>query len=111
MFKQVLKELRRHFPFTAFVIFTGIITMIIFYKILTKIFYLLYTSPFHIFLCALVTTSMDRGNIYLGFINEVSKSLAFTDIAVPYFKPPTKFPRFGHVLLNTWAFTFLLLWQ
>jgi len=42
---------------------------------------------------------------------EVSKSLAFIDISVPYFKPPTKFPCFGHVLLNTRAFTFLLLWQ
>jgi len=68
MFKQVLKELIWYFPFTVFVIFTGIITMIIFYKSLTKIFLSLYTSPFHIF-CALVTTSMDRGNIYLGFIN------------------------------------------
>jgi len=49
----------------------------------------------------------NRG-IHLGFIEEwaIVNPLAFIGIAVAYFKPKTKFPHAGHVLLSTWASLF-----
>ena len=152
MFKQIMKELKRHAPFTSFGALTGIIVMLIFYKLPTKISYnIFYTlHPFHVLLSALVTASMyklyknktnfwnliligyvgsigiatlsdcvipylgeillnlpNRG-IHLGFIEKwwLVNPLAFIGIAVAYFKPTTKFPHSGHVLLSTWASLF-----
>ncbi len=152
MFKQIMKELKRHAPFTSFGALTGIIVMLIFYKLPAKISYnIFYTlHPFHVLLSALVTASMyklyknktnfwnliligyvgsigiatlsdcvipylgeillnlpNRG-IHLGFIEKwwLVNPLAFIGIAVAYFKPTTKFPHSGHVLLSTWASLF-----
>jgi len=152
MFKQILRELKRHAPFTAFGALTGIIIMIIFCKLPAKISYnIFYTlHPLHVLLSALVTASMyklyknrakfwnliligyggsvgiatlsdcvipylgeillnlpNRG-IHLGFIEKwwLVNPLAFIGIAVAYFKPTTKFPHSGHVLLSTWASLF-----
>ncbi|OQX87701.1 MAG: hypothetical protein B6D55_02470, partial [Candidatus Omnitrophica bacterium 4484_70.2] len=152
MFKQILKELRRHAPFTSFGALTGIILMLIFHKLPAKIsyniFYILH--PSHVLLSALVTASMyklyknkanfwnliligyvgsigiatlsdsivpylgemllnlpNRG-IHLGFIEKwwLVNPLAFIGIAIAYFKPTTKLPHSGHVLLSTWASLF-----
>ena len=49
----------------------------------------------------------NRG-IHLGFIEEwwLVNPLAIIGIAIAYFKPTTKFPHSGHVLLSTWASLF-----
>lgn len=49
----------------------------------------------------------NRG-IHLGFIEKwwLVNPLAFLGIAIAYFKPATKFPHAGHVLLSTWASSF-----
>ncbi len=49
----------------------------------------------------------NRG-IHIGFIEKwwLVNPLAFAGIAVAYFKPATKFPHAGHVLLSTWASSF-----
>ena len=49
----------------------------------------------------------NRG-IHIGFIEEwwLVNPLAFAGIAIAYFRPTTKFPHFGHVLLSTWASLF-----
>ncbi len=49
----------------------------------------------------------NRG-IHLGFIEEwwLVNPLAILGIAIAYFKPMTKFPHAGHVLLSTWASLF-----
>ncbi|MCK4437313.1 hypothetical protein KAU86_05125 [bacterium] len=46
--------------------------------------------------------------IHLGFIEKwwLVNPLAFLGIALAYFKPTTKFPHSGHVLLSTWASLF-----
>ena len=49
----------------------------------------------------------DRG-IHLGFIEKwwLINPLAIIGIAIAYFKPTTKIPHSGHVLLSTWASLF-----
>lgn len=49
----------------------------------------------------------NRG-IHLGFIEKywLVNPLAFLGIAIAYFRPRTKFPHAGHVLLSTWASLF-----
>jgi len=46
--------------------------------------------------------------IHLGFIEKwwLVNPLAFLGIAIAYFKPKTKLPHAGHVLLSTWASLF-----
>ncbi|MBN1299297.1 MAG: hypothetical protein JW997_06405 [Actinobacteria bacterium] len=46
--------------------------------------------------------------IHLGFIEKwyLVNPLAFLGILLAFFKPTTKFPHAGHVLLSTWASTF-----
>lgn len=60
MFRQILKELRNHAPFTLFGAITGIIIMVLSqglsFKASYNIFYILH--PIHIVLSALVTASM-----------------------------------------------------
>ncbi len=59
-FKQILAELRRHAPFTTLGAMSGIVIMLIFYrlpgKVAFNIFYVLH--PIHVILSALVTASM-----------------------------------------------------
>lgn len=162
MFKQILKELKIHAPFTFFGAVTGIIIMAFCYKLPYKvsydIFYILH--PLHVLLSALVTTAMyklhecDRitskcimgkcnlwnlliigyvgsvgiatvsdsiipylcemlfkmpnKGIHIGFIEKwwLVNPLAIIGIAIAYFRPATKFPHAGHVLLSTWASLF-----
>ncbi len=49
----------------------------------------------------------NRGT-HLGFIEEwwLVNPLAILGIAIAYFRPTTKFPHSGHVLLSTWASLF-----
>jgi hypothetical protein len=60
MFERILKELRNHAPFTTFGALTGIIVMLLFYRIPSgvsyNIFYVLH--PLHVVLSALVTAAM-----------------------------------------------------
>ena len=62
MNKNIRKELRNHAPFTSFGAITGIIIMLLFYKIPFRashaIFYILH--PVHVLLSAFVTASMYR---------------------------------------------------
>ena len=162
MFKQILKELKIHAPFTLFGAITGIIIIIFFRNLPSKlsynIFYVLH--PIHIVLSALVTASMyelheckrinskcirgkcnfwilliigymgsigiatlsdsiipylgevilkmpNRG-IHIGFIEKwwLVNPLAVIGVTIAYFRPSTKFPHAGHVLLSTWASLF-----
>ena len=157
MFKLMLKELKRHAPFTVFGAATGIILMLLFknlpFKFSYNMFYIFH--PIHVVLSALVTASMyslhkcgqlkgrcnlfillvigyigsvgiatlsdslipymgetllkmpNRG-VHLGFIEEwwIVNPLAILGIAFAYFRPATKFPHAGHVLLSTWASLF-----
>lgn len=51
---------------------------------------------------------MPHRHAHLGFIEEwwLINPLAIIGIAIAYFKPATKFPHYGHVLLSTWASLF-----
>jgi len=156
MVKQIASELRRHAPFTALGALTGIIILVIIVssdflaqvsQVSQTVFYVLH--PTHIFLSALVTTSMymrygkrklwvailigftgsigiatlsdsiipyvgetllalpNRG-IHIGFIEEplLTNPVAFLGIAIGYWRPTTKAPHAGHVLISTWASLF-----
>lgn len=160
MLKRILHELERHAPFTLFGAMTGIIVMIIFWNLPYKgdraAFYVLH--PAHVFLSALVTSSMyrnykcaaDRKNCnifallgiglvgavgvatlsdslmpylgelllrmphaepHIGFIEHpiLILSLAIAGIIVAYYRPQTRFPHAGHVLISTWASLFHIL--
>jgi len=52
--------------------------------------------------------NLPNKGIHLGFIEEwwLVNPLAFLGIAIAYFRPNTKFPHAGHVLLSTWASLF-----
>jgi len=106
MYKQILKELKGHMPFTAFGAFTGIIPIIFFqklpYKFSYSIFYTLH--PLHVFLSALVTASMynfykcgtgkKKCNlvtlILIGYMGSVGIA-TLSDSVIPYL---------GEILLN-----------
>jgi hypothetical protein len=51
---------------------------------------------------------MPNRGVHFGFIEKwwLVNPLAFLGIAIAYFKPNTKFPHAGHVLLSTWASLF-----
>lgn len=162
MFKQILKELKIHAPFTLFGAITGIIIIALFQKappdLSYNIFYVLH--PIHVVLSALVTASMYKlhtcerisgkcisgkcnlwilliigylGSIgiatisdsiipylgevmlkmpnkglHLGFIEKwwLVNPLALVGVLIAGFRPTTKFPHAGHVLLSTWASLF-----
>ncbi|HEY49506.1 MAG TPA: hypothetical protein G4O13_05615 [Dehalococcoidia bacterium] len=98
MFKQIAGELKRHAPFTAFGAVTGIIIMviIIFGDFLAKVspvsddvFYVLH--PTHVFLSALVTTSLfvsyGRRKIWLAVLIGYTGSIGIatvSDSIIPY---------------------------
>ena len=52
--------------------------------------------------------NMPNRSIHLGFIEKwwLVNPLALMGVAIAYFKPTTKFPHAGHVLLSTWASLF-----
>ena len=157
MFKKIAEELREHAPFTIFGAITGIVIMMFFQKMPSKISYnIFYTlHPTHVILSALVTASMyqlhkcgrmktrcnllilliigyvgsigiatlsdsiipylgevllkmPNRSIHIGFIEKwwLVNPLAILGIAIAYFRPTTKFPHSGHVLLSTWASLF-----
>ena len=51
---------------------------------------------------------LESKGIHIGFIEEplLTNPAAFLGIAIGYWKPTTKFPHAGHVLLSTWASLF-----
>jgi len=157
MFKRIADELRHHAPFTSFGAATGIVIMIIFYKIpediSERVFYVLH--PAHVFLSALVTASMYQRHkcrvdkkkcsiwllLFIGYVGSIGiatlsdsiipylgeillrmphtqahvgfiekwwliNPLAIAGIAIAYFRPTTKLPHSGHVLISTWASLF-----
>ncbi|MFO7915443.1 MAG: hypothetical protein R6U43_07105 [Candidatus Krumholzibacteriales bacterium] len=159
---EIIRELRKHIPFTVFGAGTGILIMAfsrwMSSGIMLDIFYVLH--PMHVVLSALVTASIykfhecgDAGSgvikkkcnfwillligyvgsigiatlsdsvipflaetilglpnreIHLGFIEKwwLINPLAVAGVIFAYFKPYTKFPHAGHVLLSTWASLF-----
>ncbi len=52
--------------------------------------------------------NLPKREIHIGFIEKwwLINPLAILGISIAYFKPATKFPHFGHVLLSTWASLF-----
>lgn len=70
---EVIKELKNHAPFTIFGAITGIVLMLIFYRIPQNlsynIFYILH--PIHVLLSALVTSS-----IYLIYVKKYKKKIS-----------------------------------
>jgi len=52
--------------------------------------------------------NLPEREIHIGFIEKwwLVNPLAFIGIAISYFRPATKFPHAGHVLLSTWASLF-----
>jgi len=149
----ILRELKRHAPFTAAGALTGILLMLmvqlspILQGASVGIFKVCH--PLHVLLSALVTASLFRrykrhllltfvigyvGSVgiatlsdiifpylggrlvgaemhfHLGFIHEwwLVNPLAVAGICVAMWKPTTKVPHWGHVLLSTWASLFYL---
>ena len=58
-----------------------------------------------------VLLNMPHRHVHIGFIEKwwLIIPLAFGGIAIAYFRPSTKFPHYGHVLLSTWASLFHIL--
>lgn len=52
--------------------------------------------------------NLPNKGIHLGFIEKwwLVNPMAFIGIVIAYFRPTTKFPHSGHVLLSTWASLF-----
>jgi hypothetical protein len=55
-----------------------------------------------------ILLDLPNREIHLGFIERwwLINPLAILGVVVAYFRPSTKFPHFGHVLLSTWASLF-----
>ena len=94
MLKNIIKELKHHSPFTFFGAITGILIMLVFYKIpddiAHNIFYALH--PAHVLLSALVTTAMykiyaKKANIFIlilvGYIGSIGIA-TLSDSIIPY---------------------------
>lgn len=104
MFKFILKELRKHSPFTTIGVVTGIIIMLISYNISSKLSYnIFYTlHPLHVLVSAFTTASMymlhTQGTkkskifaiIWIGYVGSVGIA-TISDSIIPYL---------GEVLLN-----------
>lgn len=58
-----------------------------------------------------VMLRMPNRGIHLGFIEKwwLVNPMAVMGVAIAYFRPSTKFPHAGHVLLSTWASLFHIL--
>lgn len=52
-----------------------------------------------------ILLNMPNRGIHIGFIEKwwLVNPLAVAGVFIAFFKPTTKFPHFGHVLLSTWA--------
>ncbi len=101
MKKKIFKELNKHYPFTLFGAITGVIILVLFYKIPSEIsyeiFYILH--PIHVVLSALVTASMYK--IYAKKVNP------FVLIIIGYFGSvgiatlsDSVIPYIGEILLD-----------
>ena len=162
MVNHISKELKQHAPFTSFGALTGILIIIVSFRIPKQISYNIFyvLHPIHVVLSALVTASiyklhtcdrltkkcikgqcnlwillligyvgsigiatisdsiipylaevlldMPNREIHLGFIEKwwLVNPLAILGVFLAYFKPTTKIPHAGHVLLSTWASLF-----
>ena len=55
-----------------------------------------------------VLLSLPNREIHIGFIEKwwLVNPLAFLGVTIAYFRPATRFPHAGHVLLSTWASLF-----
>lgn len=154
MFRQIFRELKNHASFTGFGAVAGIVVMMFFHGLPSKVSYnIFYTlHPIHVLLSAFVTASMyrlhrnpDKCNVwillFIGYVGSVGiatlsdsvipylgevmldmpdraihigfiekwwlvNPLAILGIAMAYFRPRTRFPHAGHVLLSTWASLF-----
>ena len=55
-----------------------------------------------------ILLNLPKRDIHIGFIEKwwLVNPLALLGIAISYFRPATKFPHAGHVLLSTWASLF-----
>ena len=58
-----------------------------------------------------ILLDMPNREIHIGFIEKwwLVNPLAILGIAIAYFRPRTKFPHSGHILLSTWASLFHIL--
>ncbi|MDD5069334.1 MAG: hypothetical protein PHV17_01265 [Candidatus Omnitrophica bacterium] len=58
-----------------------------------------------------VLLDLPHRHAHIGFIEKwwLINPLAFAGILIAYFKPQTKFPHLGHVLISTWASLFHML--
>ena len=94
MLKNIIKELKHHSPFTLFGAVTGILIMLVFYKIpddiAHNIFYVFH--PMHVLLSALVTAAMYKiyakeANIFIlilvGYIGSIGIA-TLSDSIIPY---------------------------
>ena len=99
MFQRIIKEMRRHLPFTIFGGMTGILIMFVFQGISNKtaydIFYVLH--PLHVVLSALVTASMYHRHkcgecgekcqihmlLFIGYIGSIGIA-TLSDCIIPY---------------------------
>ena len=55
-----------------------------------------------------ILLNMPNRSVHIGFIEKwwLVNPLALLGVAISYFRPRTKFPHAGHVLLSTWASLF-----
>ena len=55
--------------------------------------------------------NLPHRQVHIGFIEKwwLINPLAIIGITIAYFRPATKFPHYGHVLLSTWASLFHIL--
>ena len=55
-----------------------------------------------------ILLNLPNPGLHIGFIEKwwLGTPLAFLGIAIAYWRPTTKFPHAGHVLLSTWASAF-----
>ena len=69
---NIIKELKNHIPFTIFGAITGIVVMLLFYKLSSEISYNIFyvLHPIHVLLSALVTTS-----IYIIYTKKYNKKI------------------------------------
>jgi len=157
MIKEIIRELKEHYPFTLFGALTGIILMMAFrqmpHAVSNQLFFIFH--PLHVFLSAIVTTGiycrykscdhlrgwnlgkvlavgiigslgigtlsdslipfwgeilmdMPHRHAHIGFLEHpmLLGGAVLAGIGLSYFRPMTKHPHAGHVLISTWASLF-----